>query len=205
MIWIRSLPVPSVDAAKDLRTLILAYIEASVAAGYEGAKIGKMGTVAGQRFALQVADIRPAKLAGQEAIAAVVDVSSLDPAQMQTPAARKRVKLILVRTTLVHEVAFYKAQYPVFIVVGYSAQPELFDQNLNDLHAFLNQIVLGGYMGYGELAPAAPAGAALDAGLVVADATVDAEPADAAPDAEEAGPPGKKAKKPAGRFGITKP
>jgi hypothetical protein len=208
VIWLRCLPYPPAEAAKDLRTLLLEYVEASVGAGYEAARIGKMGPVAGQRFALQVINVQPARLAGQEAMAALLDVASLDPAQQQMPGARKRVKLVLVRPSFVHDLSYWKVQFPVLIVAGFAAQPELFDQNVMDLQTLLNQVVLAGYMGYAEQAPAAAIPIAPpDASVPIVETPSAPAIATAVPEAgaptSDAGPPPKKKKHAA--FGLQKP
>jgi hypothetical protein len=160
VIWLSSVPVSTYDGGKELRVLMQDYVDSVAGAGYEVARIGRGRMVVSRRYAAQVVELLPGRLAGCDALGAVIDVANVDQLQMTPGSRRMRVKLVIVRAGLTHEHG--TTRFPVFLVAGYANQPDFFARDLADFTSLLGRITLRGQTGYAEQAPsqATDAGAA---------------------------------------------
>jgi len=152
VIFVRSVPIPSDLAQKDLRVLVQRYIDEVSGAGYEAVQIRGVNKVAEQRFAAELRDRGPGRVAGQEAYQATFDVANVDQLRVSPTARRTRVRIVFVRTPFMHESvaerAWKKHQFPVVLVAGYANLPEDFERDLPAFGDLLGRIKIGDAYGY---------------------------------------------------------
>lgn len=152
VVWLRTIPAPSYESNSALYMLSRDYLAGVSNAGAELARFGLHGSDGKRHFVVQVLETRTAQLAGLEALAVTIEIARLDELKSSAQAARKRVKLVLVRAGLSHRVPASDAEFPAVLVAGYASQPEFFAQRLPDFYAFLERIVLEDRAGYRESA-----------------------------------------------------
>lgn len=152
VVWLRTIPAPSYDNSQALYMLSRDYLAGVSAVGVELAQFGLPGTTGEKQFVVQVLETRRAQLAAREALAMTLEVANLSELKSSTKAQRKRVRLVLARAGLTHRTPAGDAEFPTVLVAGYANQPEFFQQQLSEFHAFLERIVLEERAGYRESA-----------------------------------------------------
>lgn len=183
VIFVRSVPISSDLAQKDLRVLVQRYIDEVSGAGYEAVQIGGVNKVAEQRFAAELRDRGPGTVAGQEAYQATFDVANVDQLRVSPNARRTRVRIVFARTPFMHEsvtdAAWKRHQFPVLLVAVYANLPEDFVRDSQAFGDLLGRIKIGKAYGYepGQQESASAIPAAPTAGT---SSSVNAQPAPAA-------------------------
>jgi hypothetical protein len=156
IIWLRTFPIATYDAQKELRVLMKEYIDGASVAGYEVVVFG--GWAAGlveRRYAGKVLQEHETTLAGATAYEATVDVANVDRIKVEPDAVEKRVKMVLVRPGFTRTVKSKnrKYQFPVLLLAGYSNNVKDFDATGKEFDEFLNRVVVAGRSGYSPPAP----------------------------------------------------
>jgi hypothetical protein len=187
IIWLRTFPIATYDAQKDLRVLMKEYIDAASHNGFEVVVIGTSGGTAVSivqkpRYAGKVLQENATTLAGVSAYEATIDVANVDRIAVEPNAVERRVKMLLVRPGFTRTVKSKsrKYQFPVLLLAGYSNNVKDFDATGKEFEELLSRVVVNGRSGY---APPAP---------VVAEPSATAETATTAPEtapATEPAPP----------------
>ena len=151
VIWLRTFPISTNLAEKDLRVLMQGYLDEVAGAGYEGVRLNAdRNVVVEKRYAAELREKGEAKLAGMPAYAATFDVANIDQIKL-TPSTRKsRVRVVLARTKFAYTSRKQRGSLPVLLLAGYANLPEDFAQDLPAFEAFLQRIEVGGKAGFSQ-------------------------------------------------------
>jgi hypothetical protein len=161
-IWLRSVPLASELKDKDLRVLMKDYVDEIAGAGYEAVQLSGSHAVVEKRYAAEVVDQSPARLADREAFLATMDVANIDQIKLTPSTRRVRVELVFVRPGTDYELrsANFVESFPSLLMVGYANLPDDFAADEPAFRAFLAEIEIAGRRGFTAAKSEAPAAAA---------------------------------------------
>lgn len=147
-IWLRAFPI-SVDLRdKELRVLAQSYVDAVAGAGYEAVKLGSSMLVEERRYAAQLLERGPAKLAARDAYVVTFDVANIDQVTITPNARKRRVQVVLIRPPFEHRDNLSTAVFPMLMLAGYANLPEDFERDKAAFSSFLGRIQIGTQLGF---------------------------------------------------------
>lgn len=149
VVSLRTIPIDLDMRDKELRVMLGSVVESISGSGYETIQLEGNLYLANKehRYAAKVLSASKAVLAGNEAYAAVVDVSNVDRLRVDPKAVDVRAMIVLARTGLAYAHTA-KVKFPVLMMASYTNAPEDFDASLPDFKGLLGRIELGGHMGF---------------------------------------------------------
>jgi hypothetical protein len=149
IIWLRTLPISHSLRDKELRVLSRLYVDSIAGAGFEVTQLSRQVVVSRERrYAANMIDEAPAKLAGQDTHVVTVDVANVDQVSISPEKRIIRVRIVLARTPFAYRVGRNKNDFPVLMIAGYANLPEDFERSEKDFDRFLDKIVVEGRRGY---------------------------------------------------------
>lgn len=149
--WLRTVPALKYETSRSVYGLG-SYADGIAKAGYERAQFPEEVTP-DRKYAVQILQMREAKLASNPALALTVEVADLAALKRSPQAPRTRVKLVLMRTGNSRQIPARDYEYETVFIAGYASRPEAFEAQLPDFDRLLRQIVFRGRSGYNELQP----------------------------------------------------
>jgi hypothetical protein len=149
--WLRTIPALTYETSRSVYSLGR-YTDGIATAGYERAQFSDEATPA-RKYAVQILQMREAKLASIPALALTIEVADLAALKRSPQAPRTRVKLVLMRTGNTRPIPARDYEYETIFIAGYASRPDAFEAQLRDFDRFLGQIVFRGHSGYSELQP----------------------------------------------------
>jgi hypothetical protein len=181
VVWLRTVPVSTDLAEKDLRVLTEGYVEALAGGQYESTDLGQgTATTVEKRFASSLLSAEPCHLARQECEAATIDLANVDQLKLDPKYRSNKLMVVITRTPFVYTPRMRRRHYPVYLVAGYSNQPGQFDAGLPDFMGFLQHIDITGNRGFEATPQPTSPGAAPPAAAPPAPTPAAAVPAPAA-------------------------
>ena len=171
LIFTRSLPISGELRNKDLRVLAQRYFDSISGAGYEAVVLDGVEQVKEQRYAAEIVDKGPAKLAGRDAYMMTFDVANVDQVKLTPSARHTRVQVAFLRAPFNYVTssgANAGTAFPVLLVASYANLPDDFATDLPEFEALLGHLQIDGRAGFQRLpveagkaavAPSAPAAA----------------------------------------------
>jgi hypothetical protein len=135
----------------ELRVLAQRYVDAVAGSGFEAVQIDST-TVVGQtkRFAAQLIERGPGRIAKQDAYSVTFDVANVDEATISSNSRTVRVNIVLVRPPFdypIPKVSYSRVAFPAMMLVGYANLPEDFNKELPAFKDFLGRIQFGAVVG----------------------------------------------------------
>lgn len=162
VVWLRTVPVATELAKKDLHVLTASYVEALAGGQYESTDLGQgTATTVEKRFASSLLSAEPCHLATQECEAATIELANVDQLKLDPKYRSNKLMVVIIRTPFDYSPRRRKKHFPVYLVAGYANQPGQFEAGLPDFIGFLQHIDISGNHGFQAAppptAPAAPA------------------------------------------------
>ncbi len=142
-VWIRSVPVSSDWAKKDLRILISHWVRSLSGSGQLAVYDQSSGVAVSESrtFSSRITNEASGMVSGYEAQFARVDLSNLEQLKLDPKHRTAVFEIALVRTDYVWS-AHQKAAFPVYLLIGYRNHPDYFDGGLDDFHELLQRVDL---------------------------------------------------------------
>jgi hypothetical protein len=147
VIWLSALPLSGKDRDKDLFVLAQRLLE-----GMSGSEtVATLDRVAPamvslslseRRSAVRSLDSSPCSVSGREAWSVDADVANVDALSLSPASLSRRMRLVIIRTGFSHHPKG-SADFPVFLLAGYSNAPAAFAGRLHDFNEFLSLLTLG--------------------------------------------------------------
>jgi hypothetical protein len=169
VIFTRSLPIAGELRNKDLRVLAQRYFDSISGAGYEAVVLGGVEEIKERRYAAEMVDKGPAKLAGRDAYTMTFDVANVDQVKLTPSARHTRVQVAFMRAPFSYVTrsgARQGTEYPILLVAAYANLPDDFASDLPDFESLLGRLQIDEHAGFQRLpqeggkasapAPAAP-------------------------------------------------
>lgn len=154
VVWLRTVPVATDLATKDLRVLAEGFVEALAGGQYETTQIGEgSASTVEKRFASTLLSAEPCQLATQECEAATLELANVDQLKLDPKYRSNKLMVVITRTPFVFWPRMRRSHYPVYLVAGYSNQPGQFDAGLPDFMAFLQHVEISGNRGFKASSP----------------------------------------------------
>jgi hypothetical protein len=192
--WVRTVPLSTHDAEKQLAVFAERYVRAASGAGSVLVRFGSEDgdvAVVEKRMALRVLSSAECAVSGRPAHRVDFEVANVDELQLSKDARWSRGRLVIVQTPYfktLDESATTPARYPVLMLVGASSSPGEFGAIEGDFGTLLDRLVLREY-GQTRSVPRkstcndVSAGSAAGGAAVTPPASPDAEPPVVAPQA----------------------
>jgi|GEM_PF-2425236 len=149
-IFLRAVPLSGDESQKRLKVLMARYVEAAAGAGYRVVPVGQNSSVLiERRYAASVTQEGDARLAGNDAYYAHLEIANMDQVKLDPNARRTHVELILRHTTFKYKKKHRggTGEYPVLLIAGYANQPEEFEEGRADFLSFLKRLKVNGGSG----------------------------------------------------------
>jgi hypothetical protein len=142
--WMFLEPVSFENAKLDLDVIAANHVEASSGSGTVAASIAPGVVVAATRkFATRVLDGRAATIDGFPAYVVTYEIANVDQLSLSQESRWRRARVLYVRTTyrwVVRSGGKDYSNWPVLAVVGYDADPKVFETQLPDYGRFVGAL-----------------------------------------------------------------
>jgi len=139
---VRTFPIDGRLRDVDLRVMARWYADSIAGAGIVGAQVGTT-TILGveHRYATRLSMERRARVHGQKAFLATIDVADVDQVQVWAESRVERLRIAIVRAPFPYETHRPGASIPLVMVVALVAQPDSFDDHLPAFDRLLGELV----------------------------------------------------------------
>jgi hypothetical protein len=146
-IWLSTAPMSRALRDRDLRVIARDLVEDAAGKIEESALISRHGDSVVATEGHEVATVRVeearCRLGDTEAYRVDFDTVDVDQLRLDPEARRRRVRVVLVRTSYEHKFGHVTTTFRILMTIGYSNRAEDFAKQLPDFDRFLGEIGLG--------------------------------------------------------------